>query len=338
MNDRKLHHIIKEAIQTVLKEGEGYSEHIYYEYLDKYDPSYVFRQFLETRGEKQSWTPLINPSMYQKALSEFTRFGRLDKFPTKYIYQWMGIIMKNTAILKANTDIAGHSQYFPSQEFEDFLQELCDGDEDAYSFDGDTVRIRISEEEFLHLINKSNSLYEENGIHPNGQYDLFMNQDEVDDYEAKKDEMERNADLESKFRQYERMAQKYNYDNRLRQLFVDMESHTFWKEYDNPYNFLFDDGMLEGWMVLPDGSDAFSDFGIEPIQKYISQYHEGMSAEDTLVLINKILDVVHCRGDLASAYIQGGKQSLYQASNGVVEGKKKVYVTEEQLRKLCKRL
>jgi hypothetical protein len=91
-------------------------------------------------------------------------------------------------------------------------------------------------------------------------------------------------------------------------------------------------------MVLPDGSDAFSDFGIEPIQKYISQYHEGMSAEDTLVLINKILDVVHCRGDLASAYIQGGKQSLYQASNGVVEGKKKVYVTEEQLRKLCKRL
>lgn len=30
----------------------------------------------------------INPSMYQKALSEFVKYNEFIKFPTKYIFKW----------------------------------------------------------------------------------------------------------------------------------------------------------------------------------------------------------------------------------------------------------
>lgn len=83
------------------------------EYYYDYGVNYVLNSFLESgKGTKQNWGTLINPSMYQKALSEFVKYNQLIKFPTKYIYQWMGIIMRNTCILDANTQLAGHSSCF----------------------------------------------------------------------------------------------------------------------------------------------------------------------------------------------------------------------------------
>jgi hypothetical protein len=247
----------------------------------------------------------------------------------------MGIIMKNAAIINANTAIAGHSEWFPEEDFENFLDSYCNGDENAYDYDGDTLRIEISEEDFLHKCRMFDKrMYEENGVHKNGQYDLFMNQDEVDDYDERKSALDFQN---TKFEEYEAMAEKVNQRRRLFKLYVDVKNKKLWTIYKDKWNFIFDDGMLEGWMVFPDGSDAFSDYGIGPINKLISQYHEGMSPEDTLVLINKILDVAHCRGDLASAFIQGGRKSLSQVSNGIVEGTKKIRITEQQFKRLCKK-
>ena len=42
--------------------------HIYYNYLEDYDEYYVFEQFL---FEKRLFKNLIQPQMYQKALSDF---------------------------------------------------------------------------------------------------------------------------------------------------------------------------------------------------------------------------------------------------------------------------
>ena len=39
------------------------------------------------------------------------------------------------------------------------------------------------------------------------------------------------------------------------------------------------------------------------------------SKVDKLIAVNKCLDVTHQRGDLASAFIEGGKQSCYDISN-----------------------
>ena len=73
------------------------------------------------------------------------------------------------------------------------------------------------------------------------------------------------------------------------------------------------------WCKLPDGSDAWSDYGLNPLFQNIHEYTPNMSAEDLLILINRCLDVVHQRGDLSSAFIQGGKNSCNYISNGIKE-------------------
>jgi len=108
------------AENRVVKESLDDEEHIFYEYLEEYDVNYVLDDFFENPKGKQNWGVLINPDMYAKALREFTQYGKLINFPAKYVYQWMGIIMKNTAILEVNSTIAGHREYSDSYEIADY--------------------------------------------------------------------------------------------------------------------------------------------------------------------------------------------------------------------------
>ena len=73
------------------------------------------------------------------------------------------------------------------------------------------------------------------------------------------------------------------------------------------------------WCVLPDGSDAWSDYGLKPLFDIIKLYNPNMEADEILILINRCLDVVHQRGDLSSAFIEGGKHSCDYISNSVNE-------------------
>jgi hypothetical protein len=216
MDDNSTIHIHEENYNDNKIINEEY--HPYYERLSDYDEYYVFDAF---KSNENIWLPLINPKMYHQALSEFTRFGYFMSFPTKYIYQWIGIIMKNTAILRAMTAIAGHDMYFPLDTF----------------------------------------------------IDVFFN-DDIDSWNEYKEKIGEDSDYGAAWEYFEEIG------------------------YDE-------------WQSLPDGTDAISDFGIEPIEKLISKYNSNMSPEDTIVLINKILDITHMRGDLSSIFIVGGKKSLH---------------------------
>jgi hypothetical protein len=201
----------------------------FYEYLEDYDEYYVLNEFFFNKKEKQDWGVLINPDMYAKALREFTKHGKLVRFPSKYVYQWMGIIMKNTAILCSNTNLAGHSGYFPG----DLVAEL------AASIDG----IVIGE---------------------------------------------------------------------------DYEEGSEWLEENGLYD----------WMQMPDGSDAWSDFGIEPLVKIFKEYNDDLPPEKVLVLVNRALDVYHCRGDMASIFIQGGSKVLSKIAENIKRNARKTRINE----------
>lgn len=222
--------------------NENLDNHPYYDYILDYNAYEIFNAF---ENNKNVWLPLINPNMYQKALNEFTKHGKLINFPTKYIYQWMGIIMKNTAILSKCTEICGHSQFFPTDDFVDYY----------FNYDYDEWE------------NYKKSI------------------DEDDDYYA-------------------------------------------------AWEFLEQKGFDE-WNKLPDGSDAISDYGIKPLEKIISEYNNNSTPEETLIIINKCLDIMHMRGDLASMFITGGSKILSQISEEINKRKyKKIYINEEQLKKL----
>ena len=178
--------------------------------------------------------------MYKKALSEFVKFGKFIHFPTKYVYEWMGIILNNTAKLRANTEWAGHIDYgvFPMSDLEDAIE----------------------------------------------QYPEF----------------------------FEKYIKEFGEPNE-----------------DYSYDFMDDIGFYD-WMSMPDGSDAWSDYGLPMLEKIICEYKEGMTPEQTIVIINKALDCAHPRGDLSSIFIVGGSKTLSAISESI-KRKKKIMVNENQL-------
>jgi len=255
----------------LLKEGNDWCK--YYEYLSDYDAAEVL---VMLKNKQNLWTPLINPSMYQQALNEFTKFGHFEKFPTKYIYQWMGIIMKNTAIIRSISELAGHDMYFPYDAIKDVFFE---GDDEKW------------EEYKKSLEHKGISFSPDFGW--TEDFD-GLDTGEIDDGEA-----------------------------------------------GNQY--LEDNGYFD-MMTLPDGSDAWSDYGIQPLESIICQYEDELPPEKVIVLINKALDVAHPTGDLSSAFIVGGKSTLSQISNSgyinesVKEYKRKMGQNNNDLNTICKEL
>lgn len=238
----KYEKIIRESIDD---------EHPFYEYLEEYGCSYVLSQFAQDPKGKQKWGVIIDPNMYAKALEEYTRYGELYRFPHDRIHQWMGIIMKNSAILYANTQLAGHTAYCPLDEAEYFLEQW---------FGDNFVRI----------------------------------------------------------------------EDRLNITFANEKGEEETRDFMD----VFDEIGLYDWMSMPDGESCpWTDYGIEPIFGLISKYNQNLSAEETLVLINKIIDVYHSNGDLSCIFVKGGSSALNRITFRQNESKKHViYITENQLR------
>ena len=102
----------------------------------------------------------------------------------------------------------------------------------------------------------------------------------------------------------------------------DLESAFFPEDYEGDIPSGYDgwSGYLEeigfyDWCKLPDGSDAWSDYGLKPLWRIITKIDDDASKGEKLIAINRCLDVAHQRGDLASMFIEGGKQSCYEISH-----------------------
>ena len=80
------------------------------------------------------------------------------------------------------------------------------------------------------------------------------------------------------------------------------------------FDFIDQRGFFD-WCTLPDGSDAWSDYGIKPIRNILAKLEVSAPVSEKIVAINKVLDVIHQRGDLASAFIEGGRKSCLDISN-----------------------
>lgn len=108
-------------------------------------------------------------------------------------------------------------------------------------------------------------------------------------------------------------ANYFPYDEMLDIFFYEKEDEAP-KDYHAWSEFLDDIGFYN-WCKLPDGSDAWSDYGLKPLWNIITKIDENTSKGEKLIAINRCLDVVHQRGDLASAFIEGGSKSCYEISN-----------------------
>lgn len=314
--------------------------HPIFKYFNDYDDRYVLDSFLENKHGKQNWGVLINPSMYNKALHEFSRFGYLPQFPTKYIYQWMGIIMRNTSILIANTRLAGHSNSLDDEVIEDFFLEYYNGNREVEMQNYHEIGIEIFPKEILKMArdcyHAKIPIVESNGLHSDGQYDIFFNQAETDDYDKRKRELLSKKKMDRRNAAYKtRLMNAIDAINTDNKVYKITEENGKYFVICSVFDALDDIGLYD-WMKAPDGSDAFSDFGIDKLLSAIEDYNSSLPPERVLVMVNKALDVYHCRGDLASMFVEGGSKELDAIAESRKNAKvgKRIYIRENQLLKL----
>lgn len=85
-------------------------------------------------------------------------------------------------------------------------------------------------------------------------------------------------------------------------------------DYDEWSSLLDKEGFYD-WAQLPDGSDAWSDFGLKPLVYILRELTDNSTKGEKLIIINRCLDVTHQRGDLASAFIEGGSKTCSEISS-----------------------
>lgn len=90
------------------------------DYYSDYDE--LFREILGlmmSKSNQKIRLRKINPNMYQKALNEFMQYGKLMRFPAKYVEQWKNIVIQNFMYLDVITMFFGHTSWFETDAFND---------------------------------------------------------------------------------------------------------------------------------------------------------------------------------------------------------------------------
>lgn len=89
-----------------------------------------------------------------------------------------------------------------------------------------------------------------------------------------------------------------------------------WLSWQIAYDTLNKLGFYD-WAVMPDGKTADSDNGTGGVIEVLEDVDFDSSMADKIVAINRCLDVFHQRSDWASAFIEGGRETLWEISNGI---------------------
>jgi len=78
------------------------------------------------------------------------------------------------------------------------------------------------------------------------------------------------------------------------------------------------DKFFDYYVNDPEGKMGgfISDYGLKPLETLLGQLYNAKDAEQKLVIIDKMLNVVHQRSDIASWFVEGGSRALAQLSGG----------------------
>ncbi len=87
----------------------------------------------------------------------------------------------------------------------------------------------------------------------------------------------------------------------------DLRSKLIYELSDKFFNYYVSDKKNEKGGFI-------SDFGLDPLMSYVGELRRETKPEDKLVTIDKMLNVVHFRSDIAKWFVEGGSHALSQLS------------------------
>jgi len=74
------------------------------------------------------------------------------------------------------------------------------------------------------------------------------------------------------------------------------------------------DRFYDYYMVDNSGREILSDYGLDPLLRLLEKLRKETKPEKKIVIIDKILNVVHMRSDIAAWFIEGGSDALSKLS------------------------
>lgn len=107
-----------------------------------------------------------------------------------------------------------------------------------------------------------------------------------------------------------------HYENTFLDEIIDenREKEGFLKNLKDSLQYELTDRFIEYYIVDKEGQAIISDFGLKPLLELLIELKKEKTPEKRLVTIDKILNVVHQRSDIAAWFIQGGSESLSNLS------------------------
>ncbi len=285
-----------------------------FEYLKRYNVKWVLNQFLTTKRE--GWAPLISAKMYKSALedlanndSEFTRFN------VENVYRMLARVMKNASILYANSLIMNsHARPQMLPVLTEFVRKVGDGlyKESFLKIDEEEVIIYvpITEKTIGKCFNdysKNEYIRGFNVLNFRG-YDKFAEMYNNYFHAVDGEQLRERVSFEDLVYAFENMMAFGNFK-------VRHEGNEFIYILGDFDVFLYQDTHFLNWAIPPDnvgrGHRSWSKMGCSQIIKTLSKYKQGVTKpEEVMQIIDRTLNIIHDRGDLAYFFIEGGLEAL----------------------------
>lgn len=283
---RKIQQIINEELISLLKEYEDYP----FDYYDRKNEIIVnaFQDFLYKNNEdfsKNIYWPVIPFNSIKKVWEDYIRYGFVRN--EKVLEKIERIMVNNIIRLDAFTYLHGHTPDNPDYEYEENIGYFIN--------------------EYLKCFRKKNpdpNAKERQFYHPN-QLQFDFDNETGKGYKAGEEQDTDDTRCNNQYNNI-KFLDKYIDDNDLYQL-SDKELH---KKLMDVMIDKFGDYSTDP----KSGHLYISDYGLEPLKKLIIKLRNEPKPEQRLVIVDKMLNVVHMRSDLASWFVQGGSSALSSLS------------------------
>lgn len=275
----KLLKIIKEELIKFLKEELDDIDYNLYEKQDELKSEILSDFLFKNNPEftKRIYWRVVPAARVKKIWEDYIRMGIVRD--EKGINLIESIMIRNALNLHNLTMLSGHTPSSPDEDFEDAWGEYVDDYvlrvlQPQPQVDIDQTEIPFDNPSPPHVRKKAVKQYE---IEP--YYDNI-----------------RNIPFENYVKEHEDDAEMDGVD--IKNNLMEILKEHFYFYYSTDSN----------------GNDIMSDFGTDPLVQLAFQLAKESEAEKKVVIIDKMLNVVHQRSDLASWFIEGGSAALSDIS------------------------
>jgi len=290
MHDYKklIRQIIRESINAIFEDIDYEIESDISELQDNLT-SEIFNDFFnrqEYEYERVPWT-LVPFNLLRITWEKFVEFGSLPERYYKNLETIEKIMTKNIIKLKILTELSGHTSLDPEYAFAEYGLVGKKEDENPYIL---KIKYAINPQQL--------KLFK--GVYT--KYNITIETEEgevVEEFGAKN-----NSELEKIIKN---AYKNYN--------IIETESEIGdadkYKNIGKPRGYIED---FYDWTVDERGGEIMSDYGLQPLLNLLYQLKKDKTPEEKLVTIDKMLNVVHQRSDMASWFVEGGSRALSQLS------------------------